>query len=257
MGALIKRYLRYVDRRLATAVVLLVLIAAGLDRTWASSVENRLVVKQAAAETAVKDLADFRTRLTEIRSDGVNGASALLERVSRLESLLPNTVDDLAITRLIVAATESTGVTLEQIKLVENGSREDVIGELKGFRFEFATTGSYAASANFLTTLVTSSQFVATFDKIEITTIAPGEGATIYEGDVSIKGELILWTLREEPISDAKPIEAPLTPSTTVPPVTVPGPQTGDPVDPAPGAATTTVPPATPTSAPAPTTTAP
>jgi hypothetical protein len=240
MGAMLKRYLRYVDRRLAAAVVLLVLIAAGLDRTWASSVENRLVTKQAAVDEAVKDLADFRTRLTEIRSDGVNGASALLERVNRLESLLPKTVDDLAITRLIVAATESTGVTLEQIKLVESGSREDVIGELKGVRFEFATTGSYAASANFLTTLVTSRQFIATFDKIEITTVAPGEDATIFTGDVSIKGELILWTLREEPISDPKAIEAPLTPTTTTPATTVPGPQTEEPADT--GAASTTVP---------------
>ena len=97
----------------------------------------------------------------------------------------------------------------------QDGRAEFVLFVLQGFRFEFAPTGSFAASSNFLTTLVTSQQFIATFDKLEITSIAPGEAASIYNGDVSVKGELILWTLLEDPIAGVQP--AP-TPSSTLPP---------------------------------------
>ena len=216
MLSILKRYLRYVDRRLAITMVVLVVLVAGLDRTWASSVEGKVATRQAAVEQANADLSAFRTRLTEIRTDGVTNAEGLLDRVGRLEALLPKGADDLATTQLIVTVAESSGVTLEQIKLVSSGGRDgDVTGIMKGFRFEFATTGSFAASSNFLTTLVTSQQFIATFDKLEITSIAPGEAASIYNGDVSVKGELILWTLLEDPIAGVQP--AP-TPSSTLPP---------------------------------------
>jgi Tfp pilus assembly protein PilO len=259
MNAMIKRYLRYVDRRLAATVVLLVLVVIGINRTWASSIDSKLATKQDAVEQTTKDLAAARTRLTELRSDGISDVSGLLERVSSLESLLPNKVDDLAITRLIVAVAESSGVTLEQIKLREDASGGDVIGELKGFRFEFAVTGSYAATANFLTTLVTSRQFVATFDRLEITSIAAGDQANIYTGEVAAKGQLILWTLREEPISDAKPIEAPISPVTTnaPTPAITPSPDGSTPTAPVDPTAPTTVPQGTPPITPAPTTTTP
>jgi hypothetical protein len=226
---ILKRYIRYVDRRLAIAMVVLVTLVAGLDRTWASSAEGKVAKQQAAVDQAVSDLSAFRTRLTEIRSDGVTNASGLLDRVGRLEVLLPKGADDLATTRLIVTVAESSGVTLEQIKLVNaSGRAGDVTGIMKGFRFEFATTGSYAASSNFLTTLVTSQQFIATFDKLEITSIAPGETASIYTGDVSMKGELILWTLLEDPIAGVQPDKAPSapTPTSTLPPT--PDTTTGD-----------------------------
>jgi hypothetical protein len=215
---ILKRYLRYVDRRLAITMIVLVVIVAGLDRTWASSVEGKVATRQAAVEQANADLSAFRTRLTEIRTDGVTNAEGLLDRVGRLEALLPKGADDLATTRLMVTVAESSGVTLEQIKLVSSGERDsDVTGIMKGFRFEFATTGSFAASSNFLTTLVTSQQFIATFDKLEITSIAPGETASIYNGDVSMTGELILWTLLEDPLAQPDTSPSAPTSSSTLP----------------------------------------
>jgi hypothetical protein len=91
---------------------------------------------------------------------------------------------------------------------------------LKGYRFEFAVTGSYAAASNFLTSMNSSQQFLATFDRLDITSKGAGATSSIFTEQVKLSGQMVIWTLLEEPISTT-------TPTTTVPaatPTTVPQP---------------------------------
>lgn len=251
-----KNLFRYLDRRLLAAIVLVVVAVFALRATWIGSSQSSLRSAIDDRTEAEEDLDSFRTRLVEIRSDGVTTGDALLERIARLEVLVPPSNDVLAVSSNFIAIAESSGVALESFAPIDagDGAKEETAARvLRGSRYAFDATGDFDSLARFLTNVIASNRFVATIDSLAVT--PTGQDSGMFGTGVRISGEVLVWSLIEKPLTNPSFSSAPIaggnsSPATTLPPAettetTVPGTETT-----VPGVATTL--PASPTTLPAP-----
>lgn len=237
-----KKLLKYVDRRVLIMLLVTVVVFVGLNLTWVRAASTRLETNrrdQAVAETGLNEL---RSRLSDIRADGVTSSQALLSRLERLESLLPFSADDISISQIVIASAESAGVTLERFQpAVDQPEKQDsgnkdnsesdekpkdpsVVGGLKSYRYDFKVTGSYLAVSNFLNTTVASRAVVVTFDGLYIYSGSKANNPTVFDELVSVEGQLLIWTSLEKHLSTgSKTTASGDDVTTTVPPTTVPG----------------------------------
>lgn len=206
-----KGVLRYLDRRLLAAIAVVLVAVFGLRATWIGSSQSSLEEAKAEKALAEEDLDEFRTRLVEIRSDGVSTGDALLQRIARLEVMVPPQNDVLTISSNFIALAESSGVVLESFAPVESGDaakEETAAGILRGARFGFAASGSYDAIASFLESVVASSRFVATVDSLSLS--ASGTDSGMFGASLRISGDVVLWSLVEKPLTNPVASPAPI-----------------------------------------------
>lgn len=242
-----KSLLRYLDRRILAAIVLVIIAVLALRATWVGSASSSLAASRLEQTAAEEELDSFRTRLVEIRSEGVTTGEDLLNRIARLEVLVPASTDVLSVSSNFIAVADSSGVLLESFAPVDTGEggKEEVVARvLRGTRFSFDATGDYDSLSRFLVGIISSNRFVATIDSLDVT--PTGADAGMFGSAVRISGEVLVWSLIEKPLTNPVVSPAPLpaggnsAPTTTLPvdpsaPTTLP-----------PDAATeTTLPPAT------------
>lgn len=222
MVALLKRYLRLVDRKVLLLMLSALVGLVCIDRIWVSGVNDRLAAQAQAREEADRALKDLMLSITELYSDGVRDAASLKDRVARMETVLPKGDDSLTTTRLVIAIAQSSGVTLDKIKASDNSTKWDTVGVLKGYRFEITVSGPYAAIRSFLNSMTSSDGFIATYDSLQVTPASTSDLPSLLGGNVTITGEVTVWRLREDPVAGVgtqttiAPTDQPA-PSTTIP----------------------------------------
>lgn len=239
-----KKLLKYVDRRVIAMLVTMAVVFFGLNVTWVSSASKNLESNRKAKSDAETELNELRSRLSDIRADGVTSSQALLSRLERLENLLPFAADDISISQLVIAAAETAGVALERFQPAadpvvkadnnKNGSAKDkadepkdpsVVSGLKAYRYDFKVTGSYLAVVNFLNTIVASRNVVVTFEGLYLYSATKADNPSIFDDSISGEGQLFIWTSLEKHLSSGKSAgqgsgDGGAPASTTVPPTT-------------------------------------
>lgn len=256
-----KGVLRYLDRRLLAAIAVVLVTVFAMRATWIGSSQSSLEEAKAEKTKAEEELDSFRTRLVEIRSDGVGTGEALLQRIARLEVLVPAQNDVLTISSNFIALAESSGVVLESFAPVEAGAgaaEDTAAGVLRGARFGFAASGNYDAIAGFLESVIASSRFVATVDSLSLS--SSGAESGMFGESLRVSGDIVVWSLIDKPLTNPVAVSAPIGGgSAPTAPTTLPAdPSTGTtlPADPS---TATTLPgtPSTPTTVPSTPTTLP
>jgi Tfp pilus assembly protein PilO len=268
-----KKLLKYVDRRVIAMLVVMAIVFFGLNITWVSSASKNLESNRQAKTAAETELNELRSRLSDIRADGVTSSQALLSRLERLESLLPFAADDISIAQLVIAAAETAGVTLERFQpasdpVVQTDKNKDdttkdgdkpkdpsVVSGLKAYRYDFKVTGSYLAVANFLNTVVASRAVVVTFDGLYLYSSTKADNPSIFDEFISGEGQLFIWTSLEKHLSSGDAATegtgnsgapasttVPPTPATSTPATSTPANSTPVTSTPAAGGSTSTTP---------------
>lgn len=202
--------LRYLDRRLLVGIGVVLVVVFLLRATWIGSSNSDLTSAIGEKAAAEKDLESFRTRLVEIRSDGVSTGEALLQRIARLEVLVPAQNDVLSVSSNFIAISESSGVVLESFAPVdagEGGKEETVARVLRGSRFSFSASGDYDSVARFLENVVASPRFVATIDSLSVTGAGTdaetGKSTGMFGSVVKVAGDVVVWSLIDKPLTNA------------------------------------------------------
>lgn len=203
-----KGVLRYLDRRLLIAIALVVVTVFAMRATWIGSSQSSLKEAKAEKLAAEDDLNEFRTRLVEIRSDGVSTGDALLQRIARLEVMVPAQNDVLTTSSNFIAIAESSGVVLETFAPVESGTgakEETAAGVLRGARFGFSVSGSYDTVALFLENVIASPRFVATIDSLSLSSTSAEAG--MFGASLKVSGDVLVWSLVNKPLTN--PVSTP------------------------------------------------
>jgi hypothetical protein len=214
----VKKYFKYVDRRVAAILVVLFLLMLGLNRTWVRSVGNDLAAANNDRQVAERELADLRSRLSEARTSGITGAQALLSRVGRLEALLPFGLNDITLTQVFVGVAESSGVQLELFELVRSEQKEadaetdaaasgDVTGT-RAFSYRFKVSGSYQAVNSFLLASVSSDTLIVSLEGLTLYSASKSEQPSIFDDLVTAEGTLLIWTSLERPLESGVTVTA-------------------------------------------------
>jgi Tfp pilus assembly protein PilO len=256
-----KGLFRYLDRRLLVAIAVVIVTVFVARATWISSSQSSLADAQTEKTAAEGDLNSFRTRLVEIRSEGVSTGDALLQRVARLEVLVPAQNDVLTISSNFIAIAESSGVVLESFAPVDagKGSKEETAARvLRGTRYSFTTSGGYGALATFIENIIASSRFVATIDSLSLS--ATGADTGMFGESVRVSGDVLVWSLIDKPLTNPVVSPSPIGGgSAATTPTTLPGDPSSVTTLPGDPSSVTTLPgtPATPTTLPAAPTTLP
>ena len=222
-----KGFLRYIDRRLLAAIVLVLLAVVALRVVWVGSYAGSLRTASAEKAEKEKELDDLQGRIVTIKSSGVQGGEQLLNRVARLEALVLPANDVLAVSANLIALSERSGVVLEGFTRVDGGEgakEETAARVLRGARFSFSVTGDFESVTRFLESVVASDRFVATIDSFSLLPV--GQDGSMFGLEVRVEGEFLLWTLIEKtltsPVVAATPV-SPGSPSGQVsPPAGVP-----------------------------------
>jgi len=206
-------FLRYLDRRLLAAIVVVLVAVVALRVVWLGSYDDSLAAARAEKVEKEQDLAELQSRIVEIKSNGVQGGTELLNRVARLEALVLPSTDVLSVSANFIAVAERNGVALESFVRVDGGegAREETAARImRGTRFSFEVRGDFESVNRFLESVVSSDRFVATVDSF---TIAPmSQEGDLFGREVKVSGEFLLWSLVEKaltnPVVAATPIGA-------------------------------------------------
>ena len=254
-----KGLLGYLDRRLVAAIAVVIVAVFAMRATWISSSQSSLEEAKAERTAAEEELNSFRTRLVEIRSEGVSTGDALLQRIARLEVLVPAQNDVLTTSSNFIAIAETSGVLLESFAPVESGSgakEETAARVLRGTRFSFDATGDYGSISRFLENVIASSRFIATIDALSLS--SSGTDSGIFGASIRVSGNIVVWSLINKsltnPVANPSPIGGGAAPSATT---TLPGTPTTLPGTPTTLPGTPTTLPGTPTTLPSTSTTLP
>ena len=250
-----KGVLRYLDRRLLAAIGVVVVAIFAMRATWINSSQSSMQTAVDERTAAEQELDSFRTRLVEIRSEGVSTGGDLLQRIARLEVLVPAQNDVLTISSNFIAIAESSGVVLESFAPVESGSgakEETAARVLRGTRYGFDATGNFDSLARFLENVVASGRFVATIDSLSVSSTSTEGG--MFGESARVSGDVLVWSLIDKPLTNPVVSAAPIGGGSSSAPTTVPSTVTTLPSDPS---ATPTTLPSTPTTLPSTPTTLP
>lgn len=207
---MIKKLLKFVDRKILAVFVFMVVAFLGVHFFWVSAASSRLADARVERAATEKEFNELKSRLSDSRSDGVTSADALLSRVQRLEALLPFGLNDISMSQIVVANAESSGVVLERFQLAAEDRKKDedkpekdpnVLGGLKSYRYDFKVTGPYLAVVNFLDAAVSSNSIVITFDGLYFYSATNVDNPTIFDSSVTAEGTMLIWTSLEKHVS--------------------------------------------------------
>jgi hypothetical protein len=157
----------------------------------------------------------------------------LLQRVARLEVLVPVQNDVLTVSSNFIAIAESSGVVLESFAPSEagnNAKEETAARVLRGTRYGFDATGDFDSLIRFLENIVSSRRFVATLDSLSVTSTSAVDG--MFSESARVGGEILVWSMVDRPLTNPVVTRAPIGGGSSSVATTVPSTVTTLPPDP-------------------------